>query len=193
MVHVCTLYRFVSHTRTYFLLCGNFIKFFPIITVSGDDDGSPMVPTTPAGPTATLSSTPDSDVPLAMAEEEGSSQEDDIMNVSTASSLGEELPATPTPHPQEVEEYDGAFYPSSDAKTGSSSKQDGKSNATRTDFLKAIFSKKNNLTKDDIAKKAPTVTSLIPARNSPRKIETREVRDFYIHLAHSQALVLHTE
>ena len=97
------------------------------------------------------------------------------MNISTASSLGEELPATPTPHPQEMEEEQEGDCPYSDTKTGSSSKSAGKSNATTTDFLKAMFSKKNNFTKDDIAKKAPAVTSLIPMRNSPRKIETKEV------------------
>ena len=97
------------------------------------------------------------------------------MNVSTTSSVGEELPATPTPHPQEVEEEQERECPYSDAKTGSSTKLGGKSNATTTDFLKAMFSKKNNFTKEDIAKKAPVVTSLIPAKNSPRKIETREV------------------
>ena len=160
------------------------IKFFigvPHTTViAGDDNVTPVLPTTPAANSAnTRSSTSDYDddsgTPLppssAEKEEEGaeSSQEDDIMNVSTASSLGEELPDTPMPHPQE------GVCPYSGAKTGSSSKVGGKGNATRTDFLKAMFSKKHNFTKEDIAKKAPAVTSLIPARNSPKKIETREV------------------
>jgi hypothetical protein len=150
-----------------------------ITAIISDDDGSPVHPNTPAANLAanTRSSTfdydDDDDTPLPPStaeeeEEEGeeSSQEDDLMNVSTSSSLGEELLATPMPRPSE-----GAC-PYSDAKTGSSSKLGGKSNA---DFLKAMFSKKHNFSKEDIAKKAPPVTSLIPARNSPRKIETREV------------------
>ena len=168
----------------FFVLCANKMKvtqYFLHITVTGDEDSSPVLPDTPTRPAVTRSSTSDSDdsTPLPPSatpeEEEGSSQDDDdIMNVSTASSLGEELPVTPIPHPQEVEDPEWVC-PDSCAKTGSSSKSCGKSNTARTDFLRAMFSKKNNFSKDDIAKKAPAVTSLIPARNSPRKIETREV------------------
>ena len=97
------------------------------------------------------------------------------MNVSTAGSIGDELPTTP--HPQEE------AYPSG---TGSSN---GKSNAATMDFLKAMFSK-NNFTKEDIAKKAPAVTSLIPARNSPRKIETREVGLIMCCVSRDKMLIL---
>ena len=131
------------------------------------DEGE--LPHTPTGPGATGSSESDcDDTPLPPTTEEGSSQEDDLMNTSTASSLDDELLTTPTPHPPEEEEA----CPSG---TGSSNTLDGKSNAATKDFLKAVFSKNNNFTTEDIAKKAPAVTSLIPARNSPRKIETREV------------------
>ena len=157
-----------------------FIGFPHTVVIIGDDDGSPVLPTTPAANSANTRSSmsdfdDDSSTPLPPSssekEEEGaeSSQEEDIMNVSTASSLGEELSYTPTPHPQE-----GAC-PYDSAKTGSSNKLGGNGNSIRTDFLKAMFSKKHNFTKEDIAKKAPAVTSLIPAKNSPRKIETRVV------------------
>ena len=90
--------------------------------------------------------------------EEGSSQDnDDVMDVSTTSSL-DELPASPTT----ALEVEGTAL-------------NEKSNAASKDFIMTFFSKKNNFTREDIAKKAPAVTSLIPARNSPRKIETREV------------------
>ena len=156
--------------------------FFPHTTVTGDEDSSPVLPNTPTHPAVTRSSTSDSDDSTPLPPEatpegeegEGSSQDDDIMNISTASSLGGELPATPTPHPQEVEDPEWVC-PDSCAKTGSSSKSGGKSNTATMDFLRAMFSKKNNYSKDDIAKKAPAMTSLIPVRNSPRKIETREV------------------
>lgn len=107
-----------------------------------------------------LSSGSDSDSFPTTEEGEGSSQED--LDHSTASSL-DELPLTPKPHPLVTAVKVGGVA------CLSGNKKSGQKSATK-DFLLRLFEKKAP-PKDDHVNMTGKMTSLIPARNSPRDID----------------------
>ena len=127
--------------------------------VPGDGQSTPKLASAVDTITSDYDSTP---VPptTTSEEEEGSSQEDDVMDVSTSSSV-DELPDIHQLHP-DLREGDSAV-----SKSGSKNTKD---------FLLSFFGKK--CVKEDHAKvlgKASALTSFIPGKNTPRKIETRKV------------------
>ena len=100
--------------------------------------------------------------------DEGSSQDEGVMDISTSSSI-DEVSDNALPSPDKNEEGETCLEDGEGDKCRSAGKN-------TKDFLLSFFGKKN--VKVDHAKvlvKATALTSFIPGKNSPRKIETRKV------------------
>ena len=139
----------------------------PPTVPSGGDLGTPKL-------TSAVESAYDSTpIPPATSSDEGFSQEEDVMDVSTSSSI-DEVPDIALPSP---DEQDKGEERETCPEDGEGDKVESRSaGKNRKDFLLAFFGKKNvNEDHTKVLVKASALTSFIPGKNSPRKIETRKV------------------
>ena len=123
-----------------------------------------------AGSSSCSSGSDNDSTPVAPTTEEGSSQEEeeDILDIYLS---------TPELDSQEEDvNMEEGVCPDSHEKNFTGSKSTGKG---PKNFLRSFFDKKHD-GKGELMKmdQASTLTSLIPARNSPRKMETRKVSTF---------------
>lgn len=185
ILHVCTLICTCTCLYSVYTIPYTVHECHPPTAVVSDSQDTPRLNHALQGSGCITSSGSDNDsTPVPASTEEGSSQEEegDIMNVSTSSSLDDdELPLTPVVQPQEQgtnkedREGEGEGVCSEGGVSKAGSKSGGKNNKG---FILSLFGKKPiNLRDADHQLRKPqmAVTSLIPARNSPRKIETRKV------------------
>ena len=105
--------------------------------------------------------------------DDGSSQEEGVMDISTSSSV-DEIPDIALPSPDKQDKGKERETCPEDGEEEMVESRSASKN--KKDFLLSFFGKTNfKEVHAKVLANAPALTSFIPGKNSPRKIETRKV------------------